>query len=397
LDKLNEIFAENETLTATIIQGGNMNYAFCVKGSDSNRTVFLKQAPEFVAIFGPGGFPLTSERMQKEMDVYHEWKTVLGEPKASTYLPTIYFFDESYMTVCMEFLDGFELLDHILVDADVEAKYNPNVATGLGDFMGRIHARTHSSVVEARRRERLVREFENRAMRDVQLEFVFTKCYREATEEQRSGLYLSEDFMKEVELMKQQYDGKTDSLVLCHGDLHPGSVMVDSSGQVKIIDPEFTVYGPPGLDVGSLLSGYCLGAVHQAFVNDEEAVDMIVESVQALWNAYVKALKECGITDDALIKSIEVETVGFAVAEVCRTALEFAGGRKWLQFKDADKKAAARRAALELVNNCMVARHTGGMGLLTKELKAVASKPKTIPSIAVERMMSQAVSVNSDM
>ena len=28
---------------------------------------------------------------------------------------------------------------------------------------------------------------------------------------------------------------------------------------------------------------------------------------------------------------IAAEAVGFAVAEVCRTALGFAGGRKWLQ------------------------------------------------------------------
>ena len=46
-----------------------------------------------------------------------------------------------------------------------------------------------------------------------------------------------------------------ESRALCHGDLHPGSIMVNSDGICKIIDPEFTVYGPPGLDVGSVLSG----------------------------------------------------------------------------------------------------------------------------------------------
>ena len=39
---------------------------------------------------------------------------------------------------------------------------------------------------------------------------------------------------------------------------------------------------------------------------------------------------------------IGAETVGFAVAEVCRTCLGFAGGRKWLQFDDAAVKAAAQ-------------------------------------------------------
>ena len=74
------------------IQGGNVNYAFCIT-LQSGKTIFLKQAPEFVAIFGPDGFPLTSERMQREMDVYAEWRTQLGEELASKYLPTIYYFD----------------------------------------------------------------------------------------------------------------------------------------------------------------------------------------------------------------------------------------------------------------------------------------------------------------
>lgn len=95
-------------------------------------------------------------------------------------------------------------------------------------------------------------------MRDIQLEFVFTKCYKESTEAQRVGLNMTDEFLKEIETLKREYNGQTKNLVLCHGDFHPGSVMV-SPDRVKVIDPEFTVYGPPGLDVGSLLSGYVLG------------------------------------------------------------------------------------------------------------------------------------------
>ena len=87
-----------EGVTVSAIQGGNVNYAFCVRlpGLD-NRAIFLKQAPEFVAIFGPDGFPLTSERMQREMDVYSEWKGLLGETLDKKYLPEIYYFDSEYI------------------------------------------------------------------------------------------------------------------------------------------------------------------------------------------------------------------------------------------------------------------------------------------------------------
>jgi hypothetical protein len=60
---------------------------------------------------------------------------------------------------------------------------------------------------------------------------------------------------------------------------------------------------------------------------------------------------------------MEIEGVGFKVWKVCHTALEFAGGGKWLQFEDAQTKAAARKTTLQVVDRCMIAtRSTDGMG-----------------------------------
>ena len=60
--------------------------------------------------------------------------------------------------------------------------------------------------------------------------------------------------MAEVELLKAKYLGYSfdalDRFALCHGDFHPGGVMM-CNGSVKVIDPEFTVFAPPGLDAGS--------------------------------------------------------------------------------------------------------------------------------------------------
>ena len=268
----------------------------------------------------------------------------------------------------MDFLDSHTLLDHEIVDHGTISK---DIARGLGEFMGTTHAKTHSSQVSPERFEYLVEGFENRPMRDIQLEYVFTKAYKEATDEQRAGLNTDDAFMKEVEDLKAAYDGaEKDNLSLCHGDLHPGSIMVDGS-DVKVIDPEFTVYGPPGLDVGSLLSGYVLGAVHQAYSNNAAAVESITGGANAVWSSYSETMKSLGISDE-MMKKIEAETVGFTVAEVCRTALEFAGGRKWLQFDDADVKAKARKAALNIVEKCMTNRHENGMELLLASIKEFA-------------------------
>ena len=288
----------------------------------------------------------------------------------------------------MEFLEGHDLLDHALVsekssssslEDDDCSNNEEKIAVCLGDFMGRVHSATHSSNVSKERFDYLTNHFENREMRDVQLEFVFTKCYKEATNEQRSGLTLTPEFMKEIELLKKQYNGAGGGgHVLCHGDLHPGSVMVNTSnGSTKVIDPEFTVYGPAGLDVGSLLHGYCLGAIHQAYSNNPMAVNRIILSAETLWYSYKKALMNNDDNNNGIsagtMKEIEIETVGFTVAEVCRTCLGFAGGRLWLQFDNAETKAASIKAALQLVDKCMIARHDGGIELLFNELKKICN------------------------
>ena len=92
LTSLNGVVDALDGIKVTPIAGGNVNYAFCINLGDGS-TIFLKQAPEFVAIFGPDGFPLTSERMQREIDVYSEWKDMLGDDLSKKYLPTIHFFD----------------------------------------------------------------------------------------------------------------------------------------------------------------------------------------------------------------------------------------------------------------------------------------------------------------
>ena len=86
------VFSSDAKVKAKCILGGNVNYAFrAVDEEDETKSIFLKQAPEYVAIFGPDGLPLTSERMNKEIAIYNEWRDILGSE--TEYLPKIYFFD----------------------------------------------------------------------------------------------------------------------------------------------------------------------------------------------------------------------------------------------------------------------------------------------------------------
>lgn len=80
------------------------------------------------------------------------------------------------------------------------------MASGLGAFMGVTHAATHESKVDPTEAATLKTAFENRPMRDVQLEYVFSKCYREA--EAAAELRDDAAFMAEIASLKAAYDGK---------------------------------------------------------------------------------------------------------------------------------------------------------------------------------------------
>jgi 5-methylthioribose kinase len=361
------VFPRGASLAAATIQGGNVNFAFCVR-STCGKAVFVKQAPEYVAVFGPDGLPLTSTRIQKEVAILKEWTTILGA-EADAYLPKLYYFDDENKVFVMEFLEDFVLLDHHLVASPSPAA-ELSIATQLGEFMARTHLATHSSRITSDRAAFLTTEYENRALRDIQLEYVFTKAYKEESSQTSKEFTVDDRFLAEINALKARYNGEVGAgnMSLCHGDLHPGSVMVKISDatQVRVIDPEFTVFGPPGLDVGSLLSGYILAAVHQSYANTEEvkeSVSSITKGVVAAWETYSSVMRKGGVTDE-LIREIEVETVGFAVAEVCRTALGHAGMRLWLQFEDKEVHEAAVETALSIVQKCITTRHDGGIQVL---------------------------------
>ena len=273
----------------------------------------------------------------------------------------------------MEFLEGFSLLDEHLVSQKLSHSIDNQIATQMGTFMAKTHLATHSSKVSPERAAFLTTEYENRALRDIQLEYVFTKAYEETSEQTQTGFDVDDKFRSEINALKARYNGEIgpNNFSLCHGDLHPGSVMVKVGGDnanVRVIDPEFTVYGPPGLDVGSLLSGYILAAVHHSFSDSDTeskktAVGSITGGIKSSWDAYKTELSAGGLSND-LIREIEIESVGFAVAEVCRTALGHAGIRLWLQFDDPEVKEAAVQKALSIVQKCMTARHEEGMHVL---------------------------------
>merc|ERR1712039_646059 len=161
--------------------------------------------------------------------------------------------------------------------------------------------------------------------------------------------------MGEVQKLKDIYLGnQTNNLALCHGDLHAGSVMADtSSGQVKIIDPEFAVYGPPGLDVGSLISTYAMAYCYHTTLNNGLAAGLL-EGIHKVFESYNQTMSANGVAVAQINQAVE-DAVGFAGCEVARTALGMAYERS-LKIDNEAAKMKAEKAALAAGVACIMNR-----------------------------------------
>ena len=152
-----KVFGPEASLRAEEIHGGNLNYAFQVhprsvstevvpydfslhQVTDGENSVFVKQAPDFIKCFGSEA-KLHRERMELEVRVYREWAEVLGEADTARFLPELYHFDIESMTVIMEFLGAYELLEKDLI---AKGTMNESVAKAIANFMARTHAAAHS-------------------------------------------------------------------------------------------------------------------------------------------------------------------------------------------------------------------------------------------------------------
>ena len=124
------------------------------------------------------------------------------------------------MVMVMEYLGSYTLLHETLFSPEaLSAPLPPDatcplrtMAAALGSFLGGVHAATHSSCIGAERKAELISSFENAELRGLQLEYVFSQCFREA--EKAAALRADSDFMAKVEEIKELYRGES------HGSVH---------------------------------------------------------------------------------------------------------------------------------------------------------------------------------
>lgn len=263
----NHIGGDPSNWTVHEVGDGNLNLVFIVKGT--NETVIIKQALPYVRLVGDS-WPLPLYRATYE----HHALTRQAERDPGS-VPQILHFDEVQAFIVMEYLSPHIILRNKMIAGErVE---------GLGEFLGNFCARTAfrgselSMASDAKKAD--VGVFSgNVALPAITEALVFTDPYYAAEMNNHNpvldpvvaSLRGDVDLKAATQQMLLKFASNTETMV--HGDLHTGSVMSTDS-ESRVIDPEFSQYGPMGFDVGMLIANLLMAYFSQPAHRDEATLD----------------------------------------------------------------------------------------------------------------------------
>ena len=355
---------------------GNLNLVFIVRGARD--AVIVKQALPYVRMVGDS-WPLPLYRATFE---HHALVRQAERDPGS--VPQVLHFDESQALIVMEYLTPHTILRKKLIDGErVE---------GLGEFLGNFCARTafrgsELSMASADKKADVGVFSGNVAIPAITEALVFTDPYYAAEMNNHNAALdpvvsaLRSDVALKVaaQRMLQAFASNTETML--HGDLHTGSVMCTDT-QSKIIDPEFSQYGPMGFDIGMLIANFLMSFFSQpAHRTSSELADyqgwLMAETMTVisrfnseftrLWNTertgmlYPAALfEDQGHSSqpalDAVLAAIWEDALGFCGIEMHRRVLSLAHNADFETIEDTGERGSLEARNLMMGRDLILQR-----------------------------------------
>ena len=246
--KEKNLFSENADLTVKEIGDGNINYIFKVENKIDGKSIVLKQADKLLR---SSGRPLDLTRSKIEANILR-----IENDLAPHFVPEIYFYDEIMCVLAMEDISEYKNVRTELI----AGKIFLNFADNISEFLSRTLLLTTDLFMDKFEKKKNVKEFINPELCDISECLVFTEPYDNnrnrniitAGNEEfvENILYKNEDLHFAILKLREKFMNYSQSLI--HGDLHSGSIFINEKG-IKIIDPEFSFYGPMAYDIGNVI------------------------------------------------------------------------------------------------------------------------------------------------
>ena len=260
-----KIFPENALLNVIDLHEeiqnieGYVNLIFAVRDLNTNCSVVVKQLLPYIRAFKEadgGDHPVLMERLRTEIAVLTFMGTLYED-----IAPDIYLFDEAAGVIFMEDLMDLELLRFELTAG---VTY-PDVGKKMGIFLALLFFHTSDLLMTGRKLEGVKHFFYNdESKRLYDLLFVNNvllcaeKPLEPEAEETRQRILSNEKIRARVHALGYKYLNNDECLI--HNDLHSSNIMV-GPGKVKIIDTEFSGYGPKAIDIGRLTGSMIINYV----------------------------------------------------------------------------------------------------------------------------------------
>jgi 5-methylthioribose kinase len=347
-----ELAGWGDVLDVSEIGDGNLNNVWRVRCASGS--VVLKQSMPHVRI--DPTWALTPTRIVHEAASYATWQTF-----APGVAPELYAFDEDLFAMVVEDLGAHA----VWRDALNRGSVHPEAAGELGVFLARTAFHTgplggHDPARIAELRARGENPTMTRLMADVVFAFPYEghphNSYAPEVGELVDALRSDADHREAVAALRERWSGTQDALV--HGDLHTGSVMV-AEGSARVIDSEFSFYGPIAWDVGELLGNLLLAAV-RAVVTTGAPCPRRAGLGEALWAGFDREVRELssrldGPSPATWLSEVRRDAVGYAGLEMVRRIVG-SGKAEDVSTLGAAEHAVASRVALQVGRELVRAR-----------------------------------------
>ena len=358
-------YLEEGTIEISEIGDGNLNFVYIVTNKTNGKSLIVKQAVPYLRIAGEG-FPLSRERMSYEIRALQFYEELLPH-----FVPKIYYADEAMSLLIMENLSKHIIMRKGLIERTVYPKFSDHIST----FLAHTLFYSSSLYLNSTQKRALVDRFNsNTELCKLTEDFVFTLAFMEDETNdvnpdllsEAKELFAQSDFKKNV--LKLKYIFMTQSDALLHGDLHTGSIMLNSE-ETFVIDPEFAFVGAFGFDIGALIANMINAYISHFYRSEDEVYQAwILESIRdiytqfefkflELWSQHPNSalLKEGFIKEDELnvfkaeiMQNIFKQSVGFAGCKIARRVFGIAGVEDIRGIEDREKRKKAEMMALSV-------------------------------------------------
>ena len=348
--KEKNLFLENDDLTVKEIGDGNINYIFKVENKIDGKSIVLKQADKLLR---SSGRPLDLARSKIEANILR-----IENNLAPHFVPEIYFYDEIMCVLAMEDISEYKNLRTELV----AGKIFPNFADNISEFLSRTLLLTTDLFMDKFEKKKNVKEFINPELCDISECLVFTEPYDNNKNRNiittgneefvENMLYKNEDLHFAILKLREKFMNYSQSLI--HGDLHSGSIFINEKG-IKIIDPEFSFYGPMAYDIGNVIGNLYFPLYRAKFFMEdskkkEEFINwlekcildipiLFSEKCKLLWEKYSndKLLKNKKFRD-YYIENIVKDSLAYAGTEMIRRTVGDAKVLELTSLENSEKK-----------------------------------------------------------